>query len=97
MPAEPSTSWLPIGLYATLPFWPLLGAILVGILVAVRVRPTLAHWPVVLGTALSAVLGITLFFDLGRSSGPGSAGSAPGRGRKRQDGGSNGGAAGSGG
>ena len=53
-----------MSLYATLPFWPLLGAILVGILIAVRTKASVAHWPVVLGVLLSAVLAVVLFFDL---------------------------------
>ena len=60
------TSLLPVSLYATLPFWPLLGAILVGLMVAFRLKPERAHWPVVLGAALSALLGVLLFFDLGQ-------------------------------
>ena len=64
MLAEASTSLLPLSIYSTLPLWPLLGAILVGILVAARVRAEAAHWPVVLGVGLSAVLGVMLFFDL---------------------------------
>jgi NADH-quinone oxidoreductase subunit L len=64
---EMTTSFLPTGLYATLPFWPLLGALLVGLLIVLRQTPARAHWPVVLGAAVSAALGITLFFDLGRT------------------------------
>jgi hypothetical protein len=60
------TSLLPVSLYATLPFWPLLGAILVGLMVALRLKPERAHWPVVLGAALSALLGVLLFLDLGQ-------------------------------
>ena len=67
--ANTTTSMLPAGLYATLPFWPLLGALLVGLLVVLRQKPDRAHWPVVLGVALSAALGGTLFFDLGRMHG----------------------------
>ncbi len=63
---------LPTALYATLPFWPLVGAILVGVLLLLRVRPERAHWPVVLGVAVSAALGVMLFFDLGRPVSPGS-------------------------
>jgi len=57
-------SILPLSLYATLPFWPLLGAILVGVLVACRAKTTLAHWPIILGVGASAILAVTLFFDL---------------------------------
>jgi NADH-quinone oxidoreductase subunit L len=64
---------LPTALYATLPFWPLVGAILIGVLLLLRVRPERAHWPVVLGVAVSAALGVTLFFDLGRLASPESA------------------------
>jgi NADH-quinone oxidoreductase subunit L len=52
------------GVYATLPLWPLIGALLVGLLLVLRARPDRAHWPVVLGVAASAALGVTLFFDL---------------------------------
>ena len=60
------TSWLHTGWYATLPFWPLLGAILVGLMIALRRKPERAFWPVVLGVGVSAALGILLFFDLGQ-------------------------------
>ena len=53
-----------MSLYATLPFWPLLGAILVGLLIAFRAKASVAHWPVVLGVLVSAVLAVMLFFDL---------------------------------
>ena len=62
--AELTTSYLSKAWYATLPLWPLLGAALVGVLVALRCRPERSHWPVVIGTLLSAILGITVFFDL---------------------------------
>lgn len=65
--AEGPTSLLSTSLYATLPFWPLLGAILVGIMLTLRQKTALAHWPVVLGVGVSAVLGVLLFFDLGRT------------------------------
>ncbi len=55
---------LPDGLYATLSLWPLVGAVLVGLMVVLRQKPERAHWPVVLGVALSAVLAVTLFVDL---------------------------------
>ena len=58
------TRLLPDSLYATLPLWPLLGAMVAGLLIAVRTRPERAHWPVILGVAASAALGATLFFDL---------------------------------
>ncbi|MFH1745590.1 MAG: NADH-quinone oxidoreductase subunit L [Planctomycetota bacterium] len=58
------TEILSINWYATLPFWPLVGAILVGLLIALRVKAERAHWPVVLGVGVSAVLGVILFFDL---------------------------------
>ena len=53
-----------MSLYATVPFWPLLGAILAGVLIALRAKASAAHWPVVLGVAVSAVLAVILFFDL---------------------------------
>ncbi len=100
MLAEAATS-LPIALYATLPFWPLLGAAIVGLLLLTKDRPDaaqahggghadgshghdaghdhdpqpgaapigLAHWPVVIGAAISALLGVMLFFDLGAVGG----------------------------
>jgi len=55
---------LPAWLYATLPFWPLLGAVLVGLLLAARWPAGRAHWPVVAGVTVSAILGVALFFDL---------------------------------
>jgi NADH-quinone oxidoreductase subunit L len=61
-----ATSILPAGLYATLPLWPLFGALLVGLWIALRVKPERAHWPVVLGVLVSAALAVTLFFDLQR-------------------------------
>ena len=60
------TRLLPESLYATLPLWPLLGAILAGLLIVLRTRPERAHWPVVLGALVTAALGVTLFFDLGQ-------------------------------
>jgi NADH-quinone oxidoreductase subunit L len=62
LPAE--TSLLPTSVYATLPLWPLAGALAVGILIARRARPELAHWPAIAGTAVSAILGVLLPFDL---------------------------------
>ena len=62
--AQASTSLLPVDLYATLPFWPLLGAIFTGIMIALRLKAERAFWPVVLGVGVSAVLGVILFFDL---------------------------------
>ncbi len=55
-------------LYATLPLWPLVGAALAGLLIALRVKPGLTHWPVVLGVAAAAVLGVTFFFDFTQHS-----------------------------
>jgi NADH-quinone oxidoreductase subunit L len=83
MNEAPTTAFLPAGLYATLPLWPLLGAVLVGLLIALRQKPARAHWPVVLGAALSALLGITLFFDLDKTlaqAPPSVVGSRPGEG-----------------
>jgi len=65
MLAEADTA-LPVALYATLPFWPLLGAVLVGVWIAARRDPSRAHLPVVFGVAVSAVLGVALFVDLGQ-------------------------------
>jgi len=62
--AEASSLRLPVDLYATIPFWPLLGAILVGIMLALRARTSTTYWPVVLGCLVSAVLAVILFFDL---------------------------------
>ena len=59
---------LPLSLYATLPFWPLIGAILSGVWIAARRTAHTAHWPVVLGVAISAILGVALFSELGRST-----------------------------
>ncbi len=68
-----STHVLSFSLYATLPFWPLLGAILTGLWIALRQPAGRAHWPVVLGSLASAVLGVLLFFDLGGMLGGGTA------------------------
>jgi len=68
MLAAGPTSLLPVGWYATLPFWPLLGALLVGLMIVLRQKPGRAFWPVVLGVGVSTLLGIALFFDLGRSA-----------------------------
>lgn len=62
--ADASALRLPIALYGSLPFWPLLGAIVVGLLLALRFRASRAHWPVVLGVGVSAGLAVALFFDL---------------------------------
>ncbi len=69
------------GVYATLPLWPLVGAVVVGLMIAVRAKAERAFWPVVLGVAVSAALGVTLFLDLGRpvwsaAGGPGAGGGA---------------------
>ncbi|NUQ50738.1 MAG: hypothetical protein HUU27_12595, partial [Phycisphaerae bacterium] len=56
---------LPISLYATMPLWPLIGALLVGVLIVLRQPAERAYVPVVAGAALSALLGVALFFDLG--------------------------------
>ena len=65
LPAE--TSILSPTVYATLPFWPLLGAVLVGLLIVARQKPERAHLPVVIGALVSAALGVTLFFDLNQA------------------------------
>lgn len=84
---------LPLWVYATLPLWPLLGAIGVGLLLIGKGRPAVkesaghghstahaehghepsnalafAHLPVLAGVAVTAVLGVMLFLDLGRAS-----------------------------
>jgi NADH-quinone oxidoreductase subunit L len=56
---------LPLSLYATLPLWPLLGAIVVGLWIAFRWPAERAYLPVVLAALAAAVLGLALFFDLG--------------------------------
>ncbi len=61
---EAATHILPAWVYATLPLWPLAGAVLVGVLLMLRVRADRAHWPVVLGVAVSAALGVLCFLDL---------------------------------
>ncbi len=50
--------------YASLPLWPLLGAIIAGLMIALRRRADLAHWPVVGGAAMAAFLGLMVFFTL---------------------------------
>jgi NADH-quinone oxidoreductase subunit L len=62
---------LPVGLYATMPLWPLVGALLVGVLIVLRQPAERAYLPVVAGAALSALLGVALFFDLGARHAPG--------------------------
>ena len=69
MLAQASTTLLPLKLYATLPFWPLLGAIAVGVMIAMRARAERAWWPIVLGVAVSAVLAVAFVFDVGRITG----------------------------
>ncbi|MCK4340887.1 MAG: NADH-quinone oxidoreductase subunit L [Phycisphaerae bacterium] len=69
--ADVTTSYLSPGVYSTLPLWPLLGAILAGILIALRAKAQWAHWPVVLGVLVSAALGVTFFFDLEKQHGAG--------------------------
>ncbi|MBK9126692.1 MAG: NADH-quinone oxidoreductase subunit L [Phycisphaerales bacterium] len=59
-----SLNWPSAGWYATLPLWPLLGAVLSGVLIALRRRAELAHWPVVIGAGLAAVVGVALFFHI---------------------------------
>jgi NADH-quinone oxidoreductase subunit L len=66
--ADATTTILPLRLYATLPLWPLLGALLVGLLVVLRRKASATHWPVVLGVAASATLAIVLFLDLPKST-----------------------------
>jgi len=58
------TTTVPLNVYATIPLWPLLGAVLTGLLILARRRPGYAHGPVLVGVALAAVLSVILFFDL---------------------------------
>ncbi|MBU0639052.1 MAG: NADH-quinone oxidoreductase subunit L [Planctomycetes bacterium] len=59
---------------ASLPFWPLLGAILVGLVLAIGKWRERAHHIVVLGVAISAVLSLLLFAQLtDGAAGPGDA------------------------
>ncbi len=62
--AAASTTILPAWVYATMPLWPLLGAALVGLMIALRAPRAVAHWPVVAGVGAAAVLGVLLFSDL---------------------------------
>lgn len=55
---------LPSALYATLPLWPLLGAVAVGITLASGKLREKAHLMVVGSVALPALLSICLFFDI---------------------------------
>ncbi len=66
MLAQASTTLLPLKLYATLPFWPLLGAIVVGLMIALRARAERAWWPIVATVAVSALLAMVFVFDAGR-------------------------------
>ena len=69
--AQASADSLPmLPLFASIPFWPLLGAIVVGLLIATRQKTELAHWPVVGGVAVSAALSIYLFFAIGANHEP---------------------------
>jgi len=65
--AELTTHILQPWLYTTLPFWPFIGAVFVGLMLAFGWQRKQAHWPVVLGVAASAILAIFLFFELGRT------------------------------
>ncbi|MBK9119457.1 MAG: NADH-quinone oxidoreductase subunit L [Phycisphaerales bacterium] len=55
--------WAAAAWYATIPFWPLLGALLVGVLLILRQKPERAHLPVVAGVAFAALLAVIMFFD----------------------------------
>ena len=55
-------------LFATIPFWPLLGAMIVAILIANRANPERAHLPVIGGVAISAILSILMFFTIGNAA-----------------------------
>ncbi len=76
-----ATSILPTTLYATLPLWPLVGAIIIGLWIALRVSAERAHWPVVLGVLASAALAVTLFADLHKQHGGAETPSLVGRGQ----------------
>jgi NADH-quinone oxidoreductase subunit L len=65
--AEFAPTILPSWLYTTLPFWPLIGAIVVGIMLAVGWQRHRTYWPVVLGVAVSAVLAMFLFVEIGQT------------------------------
>jgi len=54
-----------------MPFWPLLGALIAGVLIAARQPAARAHLPVVGGCLVTALLGVALFFDLAPSADPG--------------------------
>jgi len=58
------TTTAPLSVFATIPLWPLVGAVLTGLLILTRRRPGYAHGPVLVGVALSAILSVLLFFDL---------------------------------
>ncbi|HUU95899.1 MAG TPA: hypothetical protein VM487_09165, partial [Phycisphaerae bacterium] len=70
MLAEFAPTLLPSWLYTTLPFWPLLGAIVVGIMLAVGWQRHKTYWPVVLGVTISAVLAVFLFVEIGQTHAP---------------------------
>ncbi len=63
MLAATSAASLDMTLTSTLPFWPLLGALLVGLALAMRRGREQCHWAVLAGVALSALLSILLFFQ----------------------------------
>ncbi len=62
--ADTATLSLPTALYASLPFWPLLGAAAVGVILALGKARERAHLFVVGSVAIPAVLALLLFFDI---------------------------------
>lgn len=70
MLAEFAPTMLPSWLYTTLPFWPLLGAIAVGLMLAIGWQRHRTYWPVVVGVAVSAVLAVFLFVEIGQTHAP---------------------------
>ncbi|MCA9244256.1 MAG: hypothetical protein KDA32_09895, partial [Phycisphaerales bacterium] len=63
-------------LFATMPLWPMLGALLVGLMICLRMPRALAHWPVVLGAGVSAGLAVWLFVITLGAANHGEAGAA---------------------
>lgn len=47
--------------FATMPLWPLAGALLTGLMICLRMPRDRAHWPVVIGAGVSAALAAWLF------------------------------------
>ena len=64
--AEVGSSILPIWLVATLPLWPLVGAAVVGLMLAFNRYREHAQWPVVFGAGVAALLGLVVLFDVSK-------------------------------